>query len=196
MKSSVRYASNRSCPLIVTDIQSCLKTPQINTGRSWFAYTEWIWYVSTSTGIEFANWATEGWVVTCWNNQIVGAWISALPRSIVLADRVFFKTVRLPLMRRYLAGVAGSPFSNRSWFMFSPYHSSFCRHFFFRNSNTGWNRQWPLVGCLKYVVLDTVFRFTRRAAWVACLGKFCYFLLLSVLCSSVFKPNLEFKWEQ
>lgn len=107
-----------------------------------------------------------------------------------------FVRVGLPLMGKYLTGVVGSPSSTRSWSMFSCHYFSFCWMFFFRNSNTWWNRQWRLVAFLMNVIFDPGFRFIWRAAWVAWLCKFRYFFLLSVLCPSVFKPNLGMKWKQ
>lgn len=178
----------------MTVLHSCLKPPQINTRRRWFTYTKWVQFVSTSTRIEVVTMATKSRTVMYWHYGVVIGWTGVMPRSIVLADWILFKSARLCMVGKHLSRVVRSPSSARSWSMLSRYYSCFWWWVLAGNDNTRRNRQGGFLSGVTSAGFHSAIRFVGCIAPVAWPWEFCDFFLLSVLCSSVFKPNLEVKW--
>ena len=108
----------------------------------------------------------------------VCGWHGTMPGSIILPNRILFKSVRLSLVGKHLSSFFWIPSRARSWSKCSRYFSCFCRWGLPTNSDTWRNRNRSSPSCIMNADFDMVIWFVRYAAmvtWLLGLGNFVTF---------------------
>lgn len=125
----------------------------------------------------------------------VCGWYGIMLGSIILLNRILFKSVWLFLVGKYLSSFFWILFRVCFWFKCSCYFFCFCWWGFFINGDIWRNRNRSLFSCIMNVDFDMVIWFVRCVVMVVWFGEFCYFFLFFVFCLFVFKLNLlDYKW--